>query len=373
MSYFTGIIYRNLIKPVLFLFPADKIHDLFLEQGRFLGRSNWVKGILKKMWSYKSPILEQNLAGLNFKNPIGLAAGFDYDADLVEILPSVGFGFNTVGTLTHEPYAGNPLPMLGRLPKSKSLLVNKGFKNESVNKVLAKVKPNHTGAPRGVSIGATNKPYPNFEAMVDDLMTGFKEADKFKTFDYYELNISCPNLLNIQNLEDRLDSITGLTKTLTRLSELGLSRPVFIKMPLERTFEDVKSIAETAAPFPVIKGLVFSNLAKDRSNPAFDSEEIKNAGVGNFSGKPLEDKSNELLAYAYQNYRERFILIGVGGVFTAEDAYKKIKAGASLAQLITGIIFMGPQQIGVINKGLARLLKKDGYTNISQAIGKAIL
>ncbi len=221
---------------------------------------------------------------------------------------------------------------------------------------------------RGISIGATNKPYSDFEAMMENIVAGFREAEKFKDFDYYELNISCPNLLNLQNLKEQLASSSGLTKTLTRLGTLNLVRPVFIKMPLERTFDEAKELIEATVPFVFVKGLIFANLAKNRDNPAFDQSEIKKAGAGNFSGKPMENQSNEMLRYAYRHYHERFLLIGVGGVFTAEDAYKKIKLGASLIQLITGMVFMGPQQIGVINKGLAELLKRDGYHHISEAV-----
>ena len=354
------------------MFPADGVHELFLRKGRYLGRHRFFKKLFGKMWGYEDPILSQNLAGLDFKNPIGLAAGFDYNADLVDVLPSIGFGFNTIGTLTVELYAGNPPPMLGRLPKSKSLLVNKGFKNKGVTKVLTHVNSSSGGVPRGVSIGATNKPYPDFEAMVENIVAGFVEAEKFNNFDYYELNISCPNLLNLENLKEKLDSSSGLTKTLSRLEALNINRPVFIKMPLEKTFDEAKGLIETAIPFAFVKGLIFSNLAKDRNNPAFHKGEIQKVGLGNFSGKPLENQSNEMLRHAYQNYHERFLLIGVGGVFTAEDAYKKIKLGASLVQLITGMVYMGPQQIGLINQGLAKFLKRDGYYHISEAIGTGV-
>jgi dihydroorotate dehydrogenase subfamily 2 len=355
------------------MFHADDVHDFFLSFGRIFGKYRFVNYILEKIWLYKDPILEQNLLNQKFKNPIGLSAGFDYNADLVEILPSVGFGFNTIGTLTHESYGGNPPPMLARLPKSQSLLVNKGFKNEGVNSVLSKLKEKTNSSPRGVSIGATNKIYKSFDFMVKDIVAGLRDAEKYIYFDYYELNISCPNLLNVANLKEQIDSPRGLEQALNTLSELHLNRPVFIKMPLEKCLEEIKALVDTALPFSFIKGLIFSNLAKDRSNTAFDKEEIKKAGKGNFSGKPVESKSNELLGFIYKKYHERFILIGVGGVFTAEDAYKKILLGASLVQLITGMVFMGPQQIGLINKNLAKLLRRDGYKNISEAIGaKAI-
>ncbi len=369
MRHVSQFLYVHILKPILFLFPADDVHDFFLKTGNMLGKHQLVNKFFKRVWAYDNDILSQKICGLDFKNPIGLSAGFDYDADLVEILPNIGFGFNTVGTLTHEPYAGNPPPMLARLPKSRSLLVNKGFKNKGVTQVLARLNNSPREAPRGVSIGATNKPYPDFNALLEGLKNGFLDAERFNNFNYYELNISCPNLLNIKNLEEQLGTPTGLKRALETLVPLRLQRPVFIKMPVERSMDEINKLMEVAHDFPFIHGLIFSNLVKDRTNKAFDSEEIKKAGSGNFSGKPVEEKSNDIIRYAYRTYHSRFILVGVGGVFTAEDAYRKIRLGASLVQLITGMVFMGPQQIGLINKELASLIQKDGYATIKDAVG----
>ncbi len=369
MKKVTGIIYRSIVKKILFLFPADIVHTLFLHVGYYLGKRKYFKNLVARMWRYESLSLEQTVLELNFKNPIGLSAGFDYNADLVDVLPSIGFGFGTIGTLTHEPYAGNPAPMLGRLPKSRSLLVNKGFKNESISKTPPKIM-NKTGeSVRGVSIGVTNKAYDSYEEMMSNLVAGFKDAERFDTFDYYELNISCPNLRNIKHLTEQLASKDGLHNALTRMAALNIQRPVFVKMPLEKDFTEINILIEAIVPFGFVRGLIFSNLVKDRTNKSFDKTEIQNAGTGNFSGKPVEDKSNELLKFAYKKYKERFILVGTGGVFTAEDAYTKIKNGATLVQLITGMVYQGPQVIGEINEGLDRLLTQDGYKNIKQAIG----
>lgn len=365
----TGSIYRHIIKPIFFLFPADTVHHLFLRTGRILGAYPLMRRVVSVLWRYDSPMLVQDVAGMHMQNPIGLSAGFDYNADLVQILPSVGFGFHTIGTLTAESYEGNPPPMLGRLPKSKSLLVNKGFKNDGVVSVLDQV-PSQSGASmRGVSVGATNKPYADFASMIANLVEGFRLADRYDTFDYFELNISCPNLLNTRNLNGSLASVDGLRQTLELLAPLGISRPVFIKMPLERTVDEMDALIAVAVPYGFVRGFVFANLAKDRSNPAFDTCEIAAAGVGNFSGKPLAAQSTELLRHGYERYHARFVFVGVGGVFSAEDAYDRICAGASLVQLITGMVYEGPQQIGAINRGIARLLARDGYRHISEAIG----
>lgn len=369
MRSFSGYLYRNIIKPILFLFSADTVHSFFLSFGRMLGKGSICRGIIRALWRYDNQRLSQTVCGLEFKNPIGLSAGFDYNADLVNILPDIGFGFHTIGTLTFEAYAGNPAPMLGRLPKSQSLLVNKGFKNEGVLEVLSHLGKADGRAVRGVSIGVTNKPYATYEDMLENLLAGFRDAHMSMQFDYYELNISCPNLRNIKEFTEQLASPDGLLVVLEKLDAFGVHRPFFIKMPLEKTNEQMKALIDVAVRFPFVKGVIISNLAKDRSNPAFDRCEIEEAGPGNFSGKPTAAHADELIAFVYKKYKSRLIIIGVGGVFNAEDAYKKIRSGATLVQLITGMVYQGPQLIGEINKGLVALLERDGYSSISQAIG----
>ncbi|MFA9262814.1 MAG: hypothetical protein ACEQSB_05730 [Undibacterium sp.] len=317
--------YRYLIKPILFCFPADQVHELFLSLGRHLGRIVWLRRLVAWLWRYDDASLEQTVAGLRFRNPIGLSAGFDYRADLAALAPAIGFGFASIGTLTLGAYEGNPRPMLDRLPKSRALLVNKGFKNEGITTVLARLtSAPPSGGIRGISIGATNRVYPDFPAMIEEIVAAFRVAEAVPHFDYYELNISCPNLLNLKNLERTLASPDGLEEALRALSPLHLERPVFVKLPLERTEAELASLIDAARPFPFVTGLICANLAKDRSNPAFDYEEIRSAGQGNFSGKPTERKSNALLETAYALAGDRFVLIGVGGVFWGDVAYQKI-------------------------------------------------
>lgn len=369
MKKITGLIYRNILKKILFLFKADDVHSIFLRFGHFLGGYDFTRDLIRKFWNYKSKSLSQNIVGINFNNPVGLSAGFDYNASLISISSSLGFGFHTIGTLTLESYKGNPPPMLGRLPKSKALLVNKGFKNDGILNVLSSFKNDNISIPLGVSIGSTNKLYTNYDEMVSNIIDGFKVAEQYNNFNYYELNISCPNIHNTKEYASQLASPMGLYQLLKQLAMLNIKRPIFIKMPSEKSEKETALLLDTISPFIFVKGLVFSNLVKDRTNPNFDNSEISCAGKGNFSGKPTEDLSNNLIGFTYKNYRDRFIIIGVGGIFSAEDAYKKIKLGASLVELITGLIYQGPQLIGEINEGIHKLLKHDGYDNISEAVG----
>jgi dihydroorotate dehydrogenase len=364
-----GLIYKKIIKPILFCFPADRVHTFFLKIGRFLGRKSFFRKLTKKIFYYKNDILKQNVLDIDFNSPVGLAAGFDYNADLIRIAPALSFGFHTVGTITNLPYGGNPRPMLDRLPKSKSLLVNKGFKNNGIDFILNKVVKTKKKIPLGISIGATNKIFKSSKENSDDIIYSFEKVTKNDYFDYFELNISCPNLINTENIKDKFDEPMGLGLLLNNLSFIKINKPLFIKMYLEKSYEETLALSEVASKYKFVSGLIFSNLIKDRSNPLFDKEEIEKAGMGNFSGKPAQEISNNLISAIYKKYKDRFIIIGCGGIFNADDAYEKIKRGATLVQLVTGLIYEGPSVIGKINKDLVKLLKKDGYKSISDAVG----
>jgi dihydroorotate dehydrogenase subfamily 2 len=316
----------------------------------------------------EDPALKQSLLNIEFQNPIGLAAGFDYEAKLTQILPSVGFGFETVGTITNLSYEGNLRPMLGRLPKSKSLMVNKGFKNPGAEKTIIKLKGLNFEIPVGISIGrSNNKTCSTQKISVEDIIETFKLFEKSKiNHSYYELNISCPNLHG----DISFYPIKNLEELLLEIDKLNLKKPVFVKMPLENSNTDVLDMLKTIASHSP-KGVIFSNLSKNRNNKLINQKETDKfpAGIGSFSGKPTEKRSNELIRLAYKNFGKSLIIIGCGGVFSAKDAYKKIRSGASLVQLITGMVYEGPQLIAQINNELKELLRKDGLTNISEAIG----
>ncbi|HEU0050898.1 MAG TPA: quinone-dependent dihydroorotate dehydrogenase, partial [Patescibacteria group bacterium] len=184
-------------------------------------------------------------------------------------------------------------------------------------------------------------------------------------FSFFELNVSCPNLLSPVDFYEP----AHLSELLTRILSGGLQKPLFIKMPISESDHQTRLMLDVIVRFPVA-GIIFGNLQKNRQDPALVPEEVTQAGKGHFSGKPTEQRSNELIALAYREYGHRLTIIGCGGIFSAEDAYKKISAGASLVQLITGMVYEGPQLIGEINSGLVRLLKRDGFVSIREAIGK---
>ena len=361
----SGFGYR-LLRPILFLTDSEKIHERLLLLGQAFGRSRIVRKVLGVFWRVEDPALAQSVAGINFPNPIGLAAGFDYEARLTQILPSAGFGFETIGTITNKPYEGNPPPRLGRLVKSQSLLVNKGFKNRGVDDFIEQHKSSKFVIPVGLSIGKTNSHEPMTQAeAVADVVSAFKKAEASDvSLSYYELNISCPNLYG--NVE--FYSPAHLEEVLAAVTELKLKKPLFIKMPISESDEVVSGMLDVIVRFPVA-GVVLGNLQKDRNHPLLVKEEMGNMGKGNFSGKPTWERSNELIELAYRHARGKLVIVGCGGVFSAKDAYTKIRLGASLVELITGLIFKGPQLAGEINLGLIGLLKRDGFSHISEAVG----
>lgn len=362
------LLYKHVTKPIFFLFDPELVHNFVTTQGELIGKSQTLTNFLANLFAQKSPILKQKIAGITFDGPLGLAAGFDYEAKVVKVLPSFGFGFNTVGTITNLPYAGNPRPMLGRLPKSKSLMVNKGFKNLGARKTAEKLAGQTFKIPLGISIGKTNtKQKETQETAIKDILSAFHifEDPNIKS-SYYELNISCPNLYgNISFYPPK-----NLDELLTEIDKLKLGKPVFIKMPINETDSATLKMLDVILRHK-IAGVIFGNLQKDRNNPEIKKEEIK-WKMGNFSGLPTQKRSDELISLAYKHCKGKLIIIGCGGIFSAEDAYRKIKLGASLVQLITGLIYEGPLLVTKINKELPEFLKKDGFSNISEAIGSDI-
>lgn len=341
--------YPTLVKPIFFLMNPEVIHVRMVRLGSFFGKIPLARFKMSYFLKESDPSLVKNLAGITFPNPVGLAAGFDYNADLTQILGSVGFGFQSIGTITNGAYGGNPKPMLGRLPKSRSLMVNKGYKNLGANATIAKLTGKKFPIPVGVSIGVTNSASMNSpEKVIKDIRVCFEKFEQSQVkHSYYELNISCPNL----KVGVSLYAPTTLRQLLEMIDHLKLKRPVFIKMPIEKSDEEYKAMLDVIVKHNIV-GVIIGNLSKDRKNPAIHPSEINKYAVGNFSGKPTWESSNHLIKLTRQYVKNKLIIVGCGGIFSAKDAQEKLKLGADLVQLITGMIYQGPQLIGQINRGL---------------------
>ena len=346
--------YTKVLRPILFLFNPELVHDSIVFLGKMAGETKIGRFLTKTLFSYENPKLAKNLLGINFPNPVGLAAGFDYNANLTKILPSVGFGFFTVGTVTNKPYEGNPAPRLVRLPKSKSILVNKGFKSEGATRIIEKLNdPFLENVTFGVSVGSSNIPEINTtEKAIADIAACFEKLKNVPHIKYYELNISCPNLAMGEGFAEP----ANFSKLLSTVLALNLNKPIFIKMPNEGDSQKTDEIVHLAVDAGV-KGFVFSNLAKARDNPALHPEDRAKVEAlkGNMSGKPTWENSNNLIRRYRNMYGNKIVIVGCGGVFSPNDAKIKFESGADLIQLITGMVYEGPSIIGLINRLLSLL------------------
>lgn len=333
--------------------------------GKFFGRFTITRKLFSLTFNYKNPILNQNILGLNFTNPIGLSAGFDKNAELTEILPSIGFGFIEVGSITGEPCLGNPKPRLWRLPLSKSLVVYYGLKNDGAEIISKSLENKKTTIPLGINIAMTNC---QNNVDTNNAIQDYKKAFEImkKHGDYITINISCPNTLSDQPFTQT----ENLNNLLTVLDQVQTTKPIFIKLSPDLEHSEIDNVLNILKNHR-IHGIICSNLTKNRNNDRIIEKNISQKG--GLSGKVVQDLSDNLLSYIYKKEGKRFTLIGTGGIFTAEDVYKKIKNGASLVQLITGMIYEGPQLISTLNQDLTKLLKNDGYKNISEAIGTNVL
>lgn len=357
-------VYKKIIKPIFFAFDPEAVHDFVTQVGSFLGRYSVGRSAIATCFSYKNKSLTQKLWGLNFQNPVGLAAGFDKDGKLYSLMQSVGFGFSTVGTVTEGAYEGNPKPRLYRLPKSAGLVVYYGLKNVGAKIITSFLLKKEKNIPQIISIGRTNSAAAaTLEAGIEDYYQCFKQFLEARVGDVYEINISCPNLF----CGEPFIVEESLRRLLDRLFSLPIKKPVFIKMPINLAWPEFQKLLDVILDFN-IQAVVIGNLNKDRSDPNI-KEPIPANIKGSISGKPTWDLSNNLISATYQYCGDKLKIIGVGGIFSARDAYEKMKRGASLVELITGLIYEGPQLIGEINRDLAALLKKDGYKNISEVIG----
>lgn len=343
--------YTKLLKPYFFRQSADVVHTKITRLGKEIGQAPALAKVVQWAWSYQNTMLERTFDGIHFPNPVGLAAGFDYDADLITTLPKIGFGFHTLGTVTLEPYEGNPPPMLARYPRSQSLLVNKGLKNIGAKAIIAKLKKQKMTIPTGISIASTNREFGSEVEQIANITDCFRLFEKSPLkHSYYELNISCPNTFG----GHPFTTPEKLERLMVQMDVLQLTRPLYVKMPIDQDNDATLELLKILDRHET-QGVVLGNLTKDKSNPDVDPqdrEQWQNA-KGNLSGKPTWHRSNEKIKLCRETFDNRFTIIGTGGIFSGEDAAYKLELGADLVQLITGMIYQGPQLIGQINKYLA--------------------
>jgi len=351
--------FYHLVRPFLFRLDPETAHHLAL--------SILKKGLGPKARETDDPILHTTVCGLDFPNPIGLAAGFDKQADLIGEILNLGFGFTEVGSITPLPQPGNPKPRLFRVTEAKAIINRFGFNSDGADTCLPRIQKYHDGTSHyrrgilGINIGK-NK---DTVDAAKDYVAGIK---KFALYaDYIAVNVSSPNTPGLRDLQGREQLADLLKQVMSARDASGKKPPVFVKIAPDQTEQQQEDIAEVVLASGV-QGIIISNTTVNRPGhipPALAQE------AGGLSGEPLFDMSTAILSRIYKRTGGKLPIIGCGGVFSAPDAYAKIRAGASLVQLYTALIYEGPGLVQRINHDLAALLKRDGFQSVREAVGCA--
>lgn len=365
-------LYTALLRPLLFRLDAETAHHGTVEACRWFGAVPGVPAIARACLDREEPRLRTGVAGLRFANPVGLAAGWDKSGRALRMLDSLGFGFAEIGSVSARPSHGNPRPRLFRLPQERAIVVNYGLPNDGAEVVAARLANHRLRRPLGVNIVKTNDgpgaPPCDEDAILADYLRSVSLLHRVAG--YLSLNLSCPNA---EGGKDFFAQPGSISRLLERIQPLGVTCPVILKIaPRDDPAEHERVLGE-CEPFPFVRGFCF-NL------PAGKPDALEFAGPresfahlpGAVSGRPVESLVNRCIAGLYQRMdRRRHMIIGAGGIFTAEDAYRKIRAGASLVQLYTALVYEGPRLVPLICRNLARLLERDGFDTVADAVGTA--
>jgi len=337
-------LYKGLIKPIAFRMDPELVHDIATLTGHFLGSNPLTRALTRLCFDYSHPLLERDILGIHFKNPIGLSAGFDKNAALVKIIPCVGFGFEEIGSITGEPCAGNAKPRLWRHPELKSIRVHYGLMNDGCEAIARRLSGKTFAIPLGISIAKTNNPKTcETELGIQDYLKAFSTFAKTDLGAYFTINLSCPNAYGGQPFTDP----TKLEALLATLDQVPTQKPIFLKLSPDLSNLELDAILDVATRHRV-DGFICSNLTKKHE-----------FGPGGLSGKAVDELATRQIAHVHAKTKGQAVIIASGGIFTAQDAYAKLKAGASLLQLVTSMIYEGPQVVSEINQGLVELLQAE--------------
>lgn len=350
--------YKLLIKPLLFRSDPEKIHYKVFDWIKLMLNNKATKSIFRKRFILKNNVLEKRIFGINFPNPVGLAAGFDKDAKLYEELACLGFGFIEVGTVTPKPQEGNAKPKLFRLPQDEALINRMGFNNAGVDVMVERLKNRDKRIIIGGNIGK-NKVTPNEEAL-NDYRICFEKL--FDYVDYFVVNVSSPNTPNLRALQEK-EPLTNLLQTLQNDNAKKEKRkPILLKIAPDLTNEQLNDIIEIIIETK-LDGVIATNTTIDRSMLKTSGDVVEVIGAGGLSGSPVRKRSTEVVRYLSENSKKAFPIVAVGGIYTTEDAIEKLEAGADLLQVYTGFIYEGPGMVKKINQGLVNYYNKKGAIN----------
>ena len=344
--------YKFLIRPLFFLVDPEKIHHFVFAVLRISGRIPGGKAFLRFLFHFEHPQLERVIFGLRFKNPVGLAAGLDKNARIVDEMACLGYGFVEIGTLTPKPQPGNDKPRLFRLPQDQALINRMGFNNEGVAAAVERLRKRKSPVLVGGNIGK-NKVTPNENAM-DDYAYCFEAL--YPYVDYFVVNVSSPNTPGLRELQEKepLQKLLSHVITLSKLKEKY--KPVLLKIAPDLSPSQLDDIVYILKQTKT-DGVIATNTTIDRSDLLTPAADVTAIGNGGLSGKPLTLRSTQVIAYLRNMLGKDFPIIGVGGIMTPEDAVEKLKAGADLVQIYTGFIYEGPSFVKRINKALLNYSK----------------
>jgi len=370
-----SLLWKSLARPLLFQLPPESAHYFSMNSfalGLSLPGSRWV---LQRLLLESSPRLTQNLFGLNFVNPIGLAAGFDKNGRWIRPLGALGFGSIEIGSVTGQEQPGNPAPRLFRLPTDQALINRLGFNNDGAEKVRQRLATTpldqfRTQHVLGINLGKT-KVVPLEEA-AGDYVASFRLL--FPYADYFVVNVSSPNTPGLRTLQDRapltqiLQTLIAANQELANHSQ-SRTRPILLKIAPDLTDSQLEEIVELTRELK-LAGLIATNTTLSRSGLQTSADRIEQIGAGGLSGAPLRSRSLEVVRFLFERLRGQIPIVGVGGVFSGQDAWNMISAGAALVQTYTGFIYSGPTLARDINRHLLSQLDQFGMKNISQAVGR---
>jgi dihydroorotate dehydrogenase (fumarate)/dihydroorotate dehydrogenase len=354
-----------MVRPLLFRCDAEWIHERTLGAGEKVGGSVLGRKMLKGLFAFEDERLATQVGGLRFANPLGMAAGFDKNGRVIQALAAMGFGFVEVGSVSAHASEGNPRPRLFRLPLDEAVVVNYGVPNDGAATVAQRVSRRPTEAPLGINLVETNTGLPIApEAVVAE----FAEAVKPFTqrADYIALNLNCPNTTGGVSPFDGGGHLRDLMREYAAIDDLP---PIFLKFTAHTDMARMERMLEAVDPFSFVKGFVF-NLPPGKDYSLQSPANIVDPLPGALCGRPVREMIDETVKFWYGRIdRARHSIIGVGGISSAEDAYRKIRLGASLVQLYSALVFRGPGIVRKVNEGLVRLLERDGFGCVSEAVG----
>ena len=341
--------YKLFIRRFLFLFDPEKIHYATFSLIRFLCKVPFFSAIFRAMYLIEDKRLERNLFGITFKNPVGLAAGFDKNAVLYNELANFGFGFIEIGTVTPKGQEGNPKKRLFRLKDDQGIINRMGFNNDGLETAIVQLKKNKGKLIIGGNIGKNTQTSP--QNYTNDYEECFKGLHPY--VDYFVLNVSCPNVGSHEKLNDK-EYLLELILAIQNLNLLEpTQKPILLKIAPDLNNNQLDEIIEIVAETK-IDGIIASNTSTSRSRLKASKKQLQEIGNGGLSGLPIKEKSTRVIKYLKDTSNKAFPIIGVGGIHSAKDALEKIEAGADLVQIYTGFIYEGPGLIKQINKALLK-------------------